>query len=68
MQQWEYLFVEAEGAWTPRVHYVNHKEVEHWRDGPLLVDYMNHLGSEGWELVSYDNYGQVLVFKRPKPA
>jgi hypothetical protein len=66
MQKWEYLFVEAEGAWNPKVRYINHKEVADWRNGPPFHEYINQLGEEGWEAVNYDHYGQVLLFKRQK--
>jgi hypothetical protein len=66
MQKWEYLFLESEGAWNPKVRYVNHEELPNWRDGPPLHEYMNQLGDQGWELVGFDTYGQAMVFKRAK--
>lgn len=69
LQAWEYLFLEVEGAWNPRVRYQNHQEVPNWRQGPPLYEYVNQLGAEGWELVGLQGYqNQDMVFKRAKQA
>lgn len=67
MQTWEYLFIEVEGAWNPKVRYINHQELHDWRHGPPLYEYVNQLGAEGWELIGLQGYqNQDMVFKRPK--
>jgi hypothetical protein len=42
-------FQDAHG-WRPR--YINGKEVRNWMGGPLLHDYVNQRGNDGWELVA----------------
>ncbi|NES04286.1 MAG: hypothetical protein F6K22_16490 [Okeania sp. SIO2F4] len=72
MQKWEYLLVEASpypfGDKLINI-YINGKERREWKDR-TLYELVNHLGNEGWELVTFshnsksdDNY---LIFKRPK--
>lgn len=59
-------------GWRPR--YVNGVEVKDWLTGPLLHDYINQRGAEGWELAAASSaprlYGASdslqLYFKRPK--
>lgn len=49
-RRWEYLvisFQEYKG-WRPR--YRNGEKIANWEDQPLLHDYLNQLGAEGWEL------------------
>jgi hypothetical protein len=36
------------GGYRPR--YVNGEELDGWKNGPLLHEYLNQLGAEGWEL------------------
>lgn len=74
MSRWEYQFVLCDmhdGIWYPR--YVNGSELSNWEQGAVIYDYANHLGEEGWELVSVtcepSRIGSPLyrlVFKRPK--
>jgi hypothetical protein len=72
MQTWEYLFASLdyhEGQW--RVKFVNGDQVSRW-ESITVYDYVNKLGSEGWELVAApfsigsNEYGWRLCFKRPK--
>lgn len=35
---------------------------------PQFADYLNDLGSKGWELVATDEPGRKYVFKRPAEA
>jgi hypothetical protein len=71
MQQWEYLIV---GPGTTKdnrvVRYLNLTELPNWEEGPPLVEYINQLGADGWELVGTPSGGQnpawyILIFKRP---
>jgi hypothetical protein len=72
--KWEYLVVSLQEykGWRPR--YVNGQELADWMDAPLVHDYVNQLGKEGWELVSASSgqslYGLTdrhqLYFKRTK--
>jgi hypothetical protein len=59
-------------GWRPR--FINGQEIDRWMDGPVIHDYLDQLGQEGWELVganagkrlygSSDQY--QLFFKRPR--
>ena len=51
------------GGYRPR--FVNGEELEGWKDGPILHEYLNQLGAEGWELVAWDTTTNRGVFKRP---
>ncbi|HEY7350965.1 MAG TPA: hypothetical protein VH599_21835 [Ktedonobacterales bacterium] len=71
MQKWEYLFVTVAGEIRSdkgqQVFSVNGQEV--WGQRWLAYAYANHLGDQGWELVSTISSTPVwsqLVFKRPK--
>lgn len=33
---------------------------------PEFVDYLNDLGSKGWEMVTRDDPGRKYIFKRPR--
>lgn len=48
---WEYLVVSCQEyrGWRPR--YVNGFEAYGWMEGPLIHDYLEQRGQEGWELV-----------------
>lgn len=48
--RWEYLVVSFQEykGWRPR--YRNGEKIANWEDQPLLHDYLNQLGAEGWEL------------------
>ena len=72
--RWDYLvvsFADYKG-WRPR--YINGKEIRNWMQAPVIHDYINQLGEDGWELVgagggkalygSSDHY--QLFFKRQK--
>jgi len=53
--QWEYMevtFREFRG-WRPR--YVNGEELDEWKEEPEIVDYLNSLGEEGWEMIGIVN-------------
>lgn len=64
---WVYMsvrFREYRG-WRPRT--VNGAEVEGWKEGPLIDDYLNQVGQDGWELVGIVNNGRSerdAYFKR----
>ncbi|MEA3335454.1 MAG: hypothetical protein U9R25_06050 [Chloroflexota bacterium] len=73
---WQHLlisFCDSQG-WRPR--YINGREIKGWTQAPLVHDYMEQLGEDGWELVGAGNgkplYGKTdyvqLFFKRPKTA
>jgi hypothetical protein len=71
---WEYELVSCQDyhGWRPR--FVNGKELPAWMKGPLIEDYLNMRGAEGWELTAATNgqtmYGAAdrvqLYFKRVK--
>jgi len=50
--QWEYLVVSLQeyNGWHPR--YINGREVKNWMDAPVLHDYLDQLGEDGWELAA----------------
>ena len=73
VQKWEYLFIRADyvgGQWKPR--HMNDQEVTDWKRGPVLSEFANQLGEQGWELVAAPfsiTEGVAsfrLIFKRPK--
>ncbi len=71
---WEYETVSFQDAhgWRPR--FVNGCELRDWMFGPLLHDYVNQRGLEGWELAAaaagQSLYGTSdryqVFFRRPK--
>jgi hypothetical protein len=70
MQKWEYLFIEA--SWEKRIirpRYHNNKEIPDWKSLPEIHEYLNQLGTEGWELVNTTfeegNVNPRFAFKRP---
>ena len=71
-QAWEYKavsFQEYKG-WRPR--FINGQELKEWMSQPVMHDYLNQMGSDGWELVAASSgtslYGILdrfqLYFKR----
>ena len=71
---WEYRVVSLQyyNGWRPR--YLDGKKIKDWESGPLIHEYLEHMGGLGWELVSASSgknlYGQSdfyqLFFKRLK--
>jgi hypothetical protein len=72
--QWEYRLVTFQNykGWRPR--YVNGRELANWMDRPLIHEFIQIMGDDGWELAAASAgesmYGpsdsQQLYFKRPK--
>lgn len=59
IQKWEYEYVGAnEGLIS--VSWGEEKKKD-------LVEYLNIMGDNGWELVEYNNRTFFCIFKRPKP-
>jgi len=54
MQKWEYLYVYFSEHKYLCPKQVNGEELRDWKRGPYMMDYINQLGEEGWELVSFD--------------
>jgi hypothetical protein len=55
------------GGYRPR--YVDGEELDGWKNGPLLHEYLNQLGAEGWELAgvgSRENREMPVYLKRVK--
>jgi len=50
LQQWEYMEVVFRdyGGFRPR--YINGEEQEGWKQAPVIHEYLNQLGEQGWEL------------------
>jgi hypothetical protein len=70
MQKWEYLSVSADasavaGRPVLKAHLVNGRELSDWRQGADIYAYVNHLGEQGWELVTREVNN--FAFKRPLP-
>ena len=71
---WAYETVSFQDAhgWRPR--FINGRELRDWMSGPLLHDYVNQRGAEGWELAAAaagqsmhgtsDRY--QIFFRKPK--
>jgi len=51
--KWEYLFVSCEWAdfWRPR--YVNQEELPGWLSGVSMSQYIQQLGTTGWEMIGF---------------
>lgn len=67
--KWEYLILDYG---LNRARAVNGHEIPFWQRQPVpLVDYINKLGNDGWEMtgsITADDYNfGRLFFKRPKP-
>jgi hypothetical protein len=72
--RWKYRVVSFQDyhGWRPR--YENGVEIAGWMRGPLLHDFLDQAGEEGWELAAASAgeslYGssdkRQLYFKRPK--
>ena len=71
---WEYTVVSFQEykGWRPR--YINGRELKDWANGPLIHEYLEAMGEDGWELAAASAgerlYGRddthQLYFKRPK--
>ncbi len=71
---WEYLLVSFQEyhGWRPR--FINGKEQANWVDAPVIHEYIQQLGKDGWELAGASAgrplYGRVddrqVFFKRSK--
>ena len=48
--RWEYVEIvfHDHGGYRPR--YISGLESKRWKNAPLIHDYLNHLGRQGWEL------------------
>ncbi len=71
---WDHRIVSFQNyrGWRPR--YVDGVEAAEWMAGPLLQDYLNEMGAQGWEVAGaasgHPLYGSAdayqVIFKRPK--
>ncbi len=66
---WEYLELTIHDyrGWRPRS--IDGHELRDWKDGPSLLDYLGHLGAEGWEMTGILEAGRgerKVYFKRLK--
>ncbi len=67
--KWEYMEVifRDYGGYRPR--YVNGQEQRGWKQAPIIHEYLEQIGEEGWELVGVggrDNREMPAYFKRRK--
>ena len=67
--QWEYMEVVFHdyGGYRPR--FVNGEEIAGWKESPLIHEYLNQMGKEGWELAgvgSRHKNEMPAYLKRPK--
>jgi len=69
VQSWEVREVVFRDYGGYRARYVNGEELEGWKDGPVIHEYLNRLGAEGWELAgvgSRENREMPVYLKRIK--
>jgi hypothetical protein len=72
--EWEYQAVSFQYYNGWRLRYINGDEVENWMESPLIHEYINQVGEQGWEMIAASSgermYGlsdhQQLFFKRKK--
>lgn len=50
----------GDGTWKPR--YVNGQEVQDWKKGPEMTEYIRDLTKKGWAVVA--GVGDKYVFER----
>ncbi|NWJ48631.1 MAG: hypothetical protein HXX08_22455 [Chloroflexi bacterium] len=86
MQKWEYMTwvvgyagtgADLENNWKGgSIKYINGIAVPNWKKSTKsLVEELNRVGEEGWELLGYElalisngfSGDPILLFKRPKP-
>jgi len=68
-QAWEYMEIVFRdyGGYRPR--FINGEEQSGWKQAPVIHEYLNQLGDQGWELVavsSRDDMQMPAYFKRLK--
>ena len=71
---WEYLLVSFQdhSGWRPR--FLNGKQQPDWMDAPVIHEYLQQLGKDGWEIAGASAgqslYGSAdkrqVYFKRPR--
>lgn len=64
MQKWEYLRFQFMGNYYD-VNGVEFRVEETGNRPKLLVELLNQLGKDGWELISTDVDSEGYLFKRP---
>jgi hypothetical protein len=76
MQKWEYMRIEVEQGyvWGVNGKYIGTSKVQQSKEGcPLLFDFLQKIGSEGWEVVTTEvnnatQYGSkcyTVIARRP---
>ena len=71
MQKWEYLRLQVvysgDGIDHITVNGITHLGDVHYASHAALHQYIQDLGTQGWEMVSdsLDNSDEILYFKRP---
>ena len=48
--RWQYIEVIFHNYRGYRPRYINGQEIENWRHGPIIHEYLNEIGEKGWEL------------------
>lgn len=68
-EAWEYMEVVFRDYRGYRPRYVNGEEQKEWKKAPLIHEYLNRLGEQGWELAgtgSRHNQEMPAYLKRRK--
>jgi hypothetical protein len=69
LPKWEYMEVIFRDYGGYRARYVNGQEQIGWKQAPIIYEYLNQLGEQGWEMVgvsSRHNEEMPAYFKRRK--
>jgi len=59
MQKWEYMTLGISNV--SYINEINYKKIKQ----RLIIDLLNQLGSEGWEVITSALQGYIIILRRP---